>query len=202
MKKIIICLVSAAWGFGAASLGVPSTATAQEAPLLSDANFYVGASSGFSVNFDSGSNFQSNFFSSHSEANREGFGAKAFAGVDINRHLAAEIAYMYTPELTEMNIFTNSVSRLSRQDNLATFSLILGADYNRFFNPFVKGGGVIAHQDYKIVGTGGIGNSLETGSRVDTGYLLGLGNTVHLRDGLDMRLEWELYNLAFEAGGG
>ena len=174
---------------------------AQGAPMFPNSNFYVGASSGFGFGFDSHNNLQVTGFSSQTETTKEGFGAKAFVGVDISRHLAAEIAYMYTPELTSTSTSVNGpfgqISRTRVQENLAAFSLIYGADYNRFFNPFVKGGGVISHQQFQTVTTSNTLGQLETGSTAYTGYLLGLGNTLHLRDGLDMRLEWEIYNTDF-----
>jgi len=169
-------------------------------PLLPGTDFYLGASSGFGFAFNSKSNTQGTTFPGRTEISKEGFGSKAFAGISINDILAAEVAYMQTPELRQTTLspqstFT-SVTRTKAQENLATFSLLFTAHHHPLFNPFVKGGGVIAHQQFESVALGASG-STTTGSSLRTGYLLGLGNAIELSDGLDLRLEWEIYDLGF-----
>ena len=141
---------------------------------------YVGVSGGKS-------HFRTDCDSAFS-CDKKDTGWKVYGGGNVNDILGAEIGYTDFGKISASGGETNAWA--------ANVSLTAGVPIGDRFSVFAKGGGIYGRTDVKASAS----SLIETGHKTGWGYTYGAGAALGVTPNVQVRLDWDRYNLDFAGG--
>ena len=115
-------------------------------------------------------------------------GWKVYAGSSVNDVLGAEIGYTDFGKIRVGGGETNAWA--------GNVSLTAGVPIGDRFSVFAKGGGVYGRTDVQASAT----SLVRTGHKTGWGYTYGVGGALGITRNVQVRLDWDRYNLDFAGG--